>query len=215
MINMKKQLNITFFIVILFFTDFFIMSKILVNETNIKKVLIEYTILFLILLVPYILCNKFKYKIPLITYFLYSLIVLLIYLGEFYQFYYKIFFFDDIIHSLSGIFLVILFFSLLINDFYFKNNLIYTCLFSFSLSLAVLYIWEILEYINDIIFNSNMQKYMTENGTLLIGREALKDTMIDLCDGFISSLLMTIIFYYLVRYDFKKINLILLRKSDN
>lgn len=214
MINMKKQLNITFFIVVLFFTDFFIMAKILINETNIIKVLIEYTILFLILLLPYILCNKFKYKIPLITYLLYSLIVLLIYLGEVYDLYFKVSLLDDVIHSLSGISLVTLFFSLLIDNGYFKNNLIYACIFSFSLSLVTLYMWEIFEYINDLLFDSNMQKYMTENSTLLVGRDALKDTMNDLCEGFITSLLMMILCYFSIKYNSKKINLILIKKQN-
>lgn len=205
---MKKDLIIK--ILLLFFTIFFIMLKILSNETNVMKNLIQYSILFIIILSPYILCNKFKCGIPLLTYFLYEIIVLLIYLGEVYDFYYKIFFFDDIIHSLSGIFLVILFFSLLISNY--NKNLFLTSLFAFTLSLSVLYMWEIVEYISDLLFDSNMQKYMTESHILLKGREALKDTMNDLCYGSISSILTSIFCYFSVKYNFKRINLLLIRK---
>ena len=56
------------------------------------------------------------------------------------------------------------------------NIVMYAVGFSFMISV----LWEIWEYGADFFVNgSNMQKFALEDGTPLIGREALKDTMGD------------------------------------
>ena len=52
--------------------------------------------------------------------------------------------------------------------------------FAFCFALAFGVVWEIYEYTVDSVAALNMQKYALEDGTLLVGREALADTMEDL-----------------------------------
>ena len=61
------------------------------------------------------------------------------------------------------------------------DTLAYTAaLFSFVFSVAIGALWEIYEFTLDSFLELNMQKYRENNGTPLIGQEALFDTMKDI-----------------------------------
>ena len=56
----------------------------------------------------------------------------------------------------------------------------FLCLFAFCFSVTLGSLWEIYEFTADGLFGLNMQKFMTAQGELLVGHEALRDTMKDI-----------------------------------
>src|SRR5574344_295884 len=135
--------------------------------------------------VPAFLEKKFNLNIPAPIYisfliFLYCSATL----GEIRRFYYIYPHWDTYMHFFNGIFLGTLGFSIvyLLNKSNKEVNLTPFFVASFALCFAVTcgVIWEIFEYTNDFYLATNMQKYMLEDGTKLIGQLALKDTMDDL-----------------------------------
>ena len=60
--------------------------------------------------------------------------------------------------------------------------------------------WEIYEFTFDGILRLNMQKFMLENGTQLIGRAALLDTMKDLIVDCLGAFIMSFVGYLSLRY---------------
>lgn len=61
-------------------------------------------------------------------------------------------------------------------------------------------VWEIYEFTMDSVFGTNMQKYMLDNGTALIGQAALQDTMKDIIVDAIGALVMSTIGYISLKY---------------
>lgn len=124
-----------------------------------------------------------------------------IYLGDVRNFYYLIPFWDTILHAFSGAMLGALGFSLvsLLNDCEsIKIHLspFFIAMFAFCFALTVGAIWEIYEYLIDGIFGLNMQKFALEDGTLLIGHEALTDTMKDIIVDAVSALVISVAGYF-------------------
>jgi hypothetical protein len=56
----------------------------------------------------------------------------------------------------------------------------FIALFAFCFAVTVGAVWEIYEFAGDSLFGLNMQKFKLADGTLLVGAEALKDTMHDI-----------------------------------
>ena len=188
-------------------------------DTN-KLLMIIVSILVLIaFFVPAFLEKRFNLNIPAPIYvsflvFLYSSAIL----GEMRRFYYIYPFWDTILHFMSGIMLGILGFSIvyLLNKETKLVNLspLFVVIFALSFATTCGVLWEIFEYLNDAILKTNMQKYMLENGTKLIGRIALKDTMNDLIINFIGCLIPTIIGYISLKKERKILNKFLITKNN-
>ncbi|HCJ59111.1 MAG TPA: hypothetical protein DHV55_18510 [Clostridiaceae bacterium] len=124
-----------------------------------------------------------------------------IYLGEVRNFYYIIPFWDTILHAFSGAMLGALGFALvsILNDYEstrFHLSPFFIALFAFCFALTAGAIWEIYEYLIDGIFGLNMQKFALEDGTLLIGHEALSDTMKDIIVDAVSALIISVAGYF-------------------
>lgn len=124
-----------------------------------------------------------------------------IYLGEVRNFYYLIPYWDTVLHAFSGAMLGALGFSLVI----FLNESerldislspFFIALFAFSFALAAGAVWEIYEFLADGLMSLNMQKFALEDGTILIGRDAVSDTMKDLITDGVSALGMSIFGYF-------------------
>jgi len=139
------------------------------------------------LFIPRILQTKysFSFSSPLkITYcvFLYCAI----FLGEVKNYYITVPLWDDILHCFSGImagifaFMVISVITAKITDAPSILPPLLIALFSFVFSVAIGALWEIYEFTLDSFLELNMQKYRENNGTPLIGQEALFDTMKDI-----------------------------------
>ena len=106
-------------------------------------------------------------------------------LGEVRDFYYRVPHWDTILHTLSGVMLG--FFGFMVIDILNRDkntsvNLspIFVSLFAFCFAVSIGLVWEIYEYSFDGILGLNMQKFRLEDGTELIGRAALSDTMDDI-----------------------------------
>ena len=54
-------------------------------------------------------------------------------------------------------------------------------------------LWEIYEFSFDGLLGMNMQKFRLEDGTLLIGHEALRDTMEDIITDAIGALIVSVV----------------------
>ncbi len=158
-----------------------------------------------IMFLPMMLERKLKFEIPdsmeiLFFVFLYGAI----YLGEVRSFYYRFENWDTILHTFSGGMLGTLGFSVVNRLNRSKNvkiNLspLFVSLFAFCFAAAVGVLWEIYEFTFDGILGLNMQKFRLESGEMLIGREALTDTMEDLIVDALGALVMSVVGFFAIR----------------
>ena len=128
-----------------------------------------------------------------------------IFLGEIQNFYYKYKYWDLILHTLSGTMIGFLGFSIvdILNN---ENdnvtlNAFFVAFFAFCFAMTLGAIWEIYEFTNDGLLNTNMQKFALQNGNLLIGRNAIIDTMEDLIVDGIGALFASSLGYLSLKYD--------------
>lgn len=162
------------------------------NTSNDLRPLSDYTLMLvecllgiIVIHIPSILEKKFSLEIPYTLYIMYLVFLYCaITLGEVRDFYYKIPHWDTILHTFSGVMLG--FFGFMVIDILNrdKNTLInlspiFVSLFAFCFAVSLGLVWEIYEYSFDGILGLNMQKFRLEDGTELVGRAALSDTMDD------------------------------------
>lgn len=156
---------------------------------------------------PFIAENKLKITLPNYLFISYiSFIFSTIFLGEILHFYNLIHSWDIILHFSSGI-MFSAFFCFFIKEKIPNLSMRYILFFVFCFAVASGTIWEIFEFLNDIIFGSNMQRYALSTGIPLVGQAALKDTMTDLIMDTTGSLTFII-------YNIFKKRIILKRKSN-
>lgn len=159
------------------------------------------------MLLPGMLEHKLRIDIPsnmliLYTLFLYSAI----YLGEVKSFYYNVPNWDNILHTFSGAMIGALGFSIvtLLNkteEVPINLSPLFVALFSFCFAVTLGVVWEFYEFTFDGLLGLNMQKFALENGTQLIGRAALVDTMVDLFVDAVGALIMSVIGYISLKYN--------------
>jgi hypothetical protein len=122
-------------------------------------------------------------------------------LGEICEFYVYVSWWDDLLHTFSGAFVSLIGFSFIMylneNQKISVNlNKGFVLLFSFLLTMTIASMWEIIEYMCDLIFKTNMQTYMNDiTKELYVGQNALHDTMGDIIEGMAGSLIMLIVEY--------------------
>ena len=154
---------------------------------------------------PAIISRRLKFDIPAILYLIYILFLYCaIFLGEVRYFYYLIPYWDDILHCISSVmnglfgFMVV---TILNDDKSVRLNLspFFLALFAFCFSVTVGTIWEIYEFAADDILGLNMQKFMLEDGTQLLGHAALIDTMKDFIVDCIGAFIATIVGYFSIK----------------
>ncbi len=149
--------------------------------------------------IPSLLSRKLKIDIPPVLFIMYLLFLYgAIFLGEVRSFYYSIKHWDDILHfcssMMTGMFAYMLVVILNKNSRVAVNlSPIFISLFAFTFSIAIGALWEIYEFSFDGLLGLNMQKFRLEDGTDLIGHEALRDTMkdivVDCCGAFVSTVI--------------------------
>ena len=120
--------------------------------------------------------------------------------GEVRNFYFRIPYWDLILHGFSAGMLGALGFVIVnfLNDSKWKNiqlSPFFVALFAFCFSITCGAIWEIYEFLADGILGTNMQKFITADGIVLIGREAVRDTMEDFIVNVLGALIITTIGY--------------------
>ena len=183
--------------------------------------LIIFQTLFGLLVVnlPLILHRRFKWQIPGVfsaayTVFLYASI----FLGEVLVFYYRVPFWDDLLHLSSSMMLGLFGFSAVEmlngNKERQGSNLspFFVSVFSATFAISIGILWEIYEFTFDGILGLNMQKFAVENAENeellinLVGRAALMDTMIDIIIDTVGAVAVSLVGYVSLKRGWKFIN---------
>lgn len=151
-------------------------------------------VLTFVVCIPYLLKKIFRFKIStLATSVVYLYIFIAGFMGVVLEFYSKIYWWDVIVHFLMGLIISVFSIYILNATIYkkdtSKHNLFFTYLFMIAFAVFVGVIWELCEFAVDGIFNTGFQRYVTYEGFVLVGREALLDTMVDLLVDFAGALM--------------------------
>lgn len=164
------------------------------NKGRIVFTMVQLFGMLLVLHIPRFIQENYHFQIP------YSLDFILILfafggfiLGDVFDFYGKIPFWDSILHTLSGVIIAYIGFIIIkyLNQEYtipLSVSPMFMSILVVSVALSLGAAWEIGEYLVDDMFHTNNQQYMASTrGTLynkkdvpLEGHEALNDTMKDL-----------------------------------
>lgn len=172
-----------------------------------------------VLLYPNVILSKKMIRIPSTLYLLYVIFLFCaIFLGEVRNFYYVVPYWDTILHTFSGGMIAALgfsFLSLLNNedDTHLKLTPFFVAFFAFTFAITMGVIWEVYEFLADGLLGLNMQKFITENGMVLVGREALMDTMEDLIVDGIGAFVISTIGYISLKHKKGWVEKLLLRKE--
>ena len=148
---------------------------------------------------PGILERRLRFELPGLLYGFYIVFLYCaIFLGEVRSFYYLFPRWDSILHFFSSMmtgFFGLMVVTILNRDRHVSMNLspLFVCLFAFCFSVTIGSLWEIYEFIGDGLFGLNMQKFMTAQGELLVGHNALRDTMKDIIVDVLGALLASVI----------------------
>ncbi len=173
-----------------------------------------------VMFLPSIIGKKLKFEIPDNMYLLFVIFLYCaIYLGEVRSFYYLVPHWDSILHTFSGAMLGAFGFSiinLLNNDDKIAMRLspLFVCVFAFCFAVALGVVWEIYEFTLDGLMRLNMQKALLEDGTALVGRSALSDTMKDLIVDVLGALAVTLIGFFSIKKDKRNIQKMELKRTE-
>lgn len=188
--------KVIFWIVVIMFTlaCYLLLFKEDANKGRIIFTMVQLIGMLLVLHLPRFIQERYHFQIPyLLDFILVTFAFGGFILGDVFDFYGKIPFWDSILHTLSGV--LIAYVGFIVIRYLDKE---YTIPLSVSpmfmsvlvvcVALSIGAVWEIGEYLVDDIFYTNNQQYMASTrGTLygkedvaLVGHEALKDTMKDL-----------------------------------
>jgi len=144
-----------------------------------------------------------------------SVIIIFIYAAIFlsvrFNLYDDVFWWDIILHTASGVILGFIGFLLIykLNSRHSMNiSPLLVAVFSFTFSVTVDVIFEIYEFLMDIIFGTDMQSWNLPANTIELGRTfqgiGLRDTMSDLIFDTIGALSISIICFFLYKNEKKK-----------
>ena len=153
-----------------------------------------YLIISLSITLPFIItyiCNNKKINLPK-SFQSTTLIIIFLaqYFGEIRKFYLRIWWWDLLIHAISGSYLVIIAINSMKNIIRKEQNvsnkryLFITLLFSFNFSITLGTLWEIFEFLGDYLFETNMIK------------GGVEDTATDLIAHILAAFITTITIHY-------------------
>lgn len=170
------------------------------------------------MLLPGWLGRKWRLEFPSMMVLLYVLFLYAaVYLGEVRSFYYRFKNFDSVLHASSGVMLGALSFSvvqLLNRSSNVKLSPLFIAIFAFAFASTLGIFWEFYEYAVDGLLGLNMQKFLLEDGTPLVGREALKDTMKDFMVNAIGSGFISVLGYISLKYKKGWVEKLLIRHKS-
>lgn len=213
-IKYEKRKNWTFRVVLLLLAISVIYAiYMLINapsgvaQNEYERVKSDYVLMILqcltgciVIFLPSQLEHRFRIDIPDIMEIMYFIFLFCaIYLGEVRNFYYKVPYWDLILHCFSAAMLGALGF-IIVN---FLNNTkktidlspFFVALFAFCFAITCGTVWEIYEFLADGVLGTNMQKFTTGEGVVLIGRDAVMDTMGDIIVDALGAFTVTAIGY--------------------
>lgn len=202
---LSLAITIIFLIVKLIYAPSFTYENGKSTRSDYLLMLLQCTLGLVVMFLPTMIKKKFQIIVPDIIYIMYLIFLYFaIYLGEVYSFYYLIPFWDSILHGFSGAMLGAIGFSIIniLNKeklLMIKLSPLFVALFAFCFAVTLGVFWEIYEFTVDGLLGLNMQKFATQDGTLLIGREALIDTMKDLITDVVGALVMSSVGYISIK----------------
>ena len=179
-------------------------------------------VLTALMCVPYIIKKAFKITFSrVVSSVYYGYMYLSGFLGVVLEFYRTYVWWDMFIHFLMGAILAVLSIYILNLTIYKKNtskhNLFITFLFMLLFAMGISAMWEIVEFVGDLIFDLGFQRYITYEGVTLIGKEALFDTMIDLTMDFLGAVVGIIFTFVMIKINkrfLKTFNIKKLRSAE-
>ena len=155
--------------------------------------------------VPMLFSRQFRVELPTPLYVMYIVFLYAaIFLGEVRSFYYKVPYWDSILHAFSSMMTGCLGFmlvALLNRSEHARLSLspFFVAMFAFCFALTVGAVWEVYEFASDLFLGTNMQKFITADGTILIGRQTLSDTMKDIVIDAVGALFASVTGYFSLR----------------
>ena len=150
---------------------------------------------------PALLERKLEIVIPSNMMIVYTLFLYgAIFLGEVMAFYYRVPHWDTILHAFSGAMLGALGYSVVSflnrsDGVPIELSPLFVAFFAFCFSMTMGMLWEVYEFTMDALFGTNMQKFMQEGGTMLVGQSALADTMKDIIVDAVGALVVSVVGY--------------------
>lgn len=169
------------------------------SESDYVLMLMQCVLGLITIHLPGILERRLRFELPGLLYGFYIVFLYCaIFLGEVRSFYYLVPKWDSVCHFFSS--MMTGFFGLMVVTILNRNKHVtmdlspfFLCLFAFCFSVTLGSLWEIYEFTADGLFGLNMQKFMTAQGELLVGHEALRDTMKDIIVDVLGALLASAI----------------------
>lgn len=128
--------------------------------------------------------------------------------GEMFGAYDKFWWWDDMLHTVSGVvvgligFLAVYFFNARYNM---HISPLFVAVFAFTFAITVGVVWEVFEFTMDALFGFYMQRWNLPPDAVLIGREyqgsGLRDTMSDLIVAGVGSLAAAVFARYAYKHE--------------
>lgn len=209
-----KKITWAILFVSLLLSVIFIISRMIMAPAELKameehaKVKTDYVLMLLqcisgllIMMIPTFIERKISIDIPdSIEVIFYTFLFCAIYLGEVRNFYYLVPYWDTILHAFSGVMLGALGFILVrflngSKHTHIQLTPFFVSFFAFCFAVTMGTLWEIYEFLADGLLSTNMQKFIASDFTVLIGREALSDTMMDLIVDTVSAFFISLYGY--------------------
>lgn len=193
-------------IMLMFPSNRVINGEIIKTKSDYVLMLIQCVLGIAAVFLPSILEKKWKFEIPSIMEILYVIFLYCaIILGEVRNFYYTFPHWDTILHIFSGGMLGALGFSVvsIMNKskrWHLNLSPSFVAFFAFCFAVTLGVVWEIYEFSFDGLLGLNMQKFALEDGTELIGRLAVKDTMKDLIVDALGAVTVSLIGFISLKY---------------
>jgi len=206
----------------IFVSLFFIGSQLVNDDPITKKEVIEalskrIELLFwsVVTLVLTFLPDYIESKNIHLPYLLEIIIVVFIFAGIFvsvrFELYNYVFWWDDMLHTLSGVIIGFIGFIIIykINGKYSMNvSPLLVAVFAFTFAMTMGVIWEIFEFAMDVFFGTTMQSWDLPDTMAMMGRpfqgSGLRDTMTDLIVNSVGAFVTSVICYFLYKREKRK-----------
>ena len=179
--KITNHINITFLILLLITLIYNYFNGI--NDKYFRIILTGAVIIIVDVIYKKFLTEKYKTNYNIILLFIFAAM----YVGNILNVYRFIYFYDKILHFISGIVIGHVVFNIIQNSVNITESKLFMCIFIISFGIGCAGLWEIYEFTTDTLFGFNSQN------------SSLNDTMYDIICGTLGSILWLICYLYLKR----------------